>query len=227
MTRQLRRGEAEISVRAPEIPIPAGSRRRRPVRRTYLLSKRAFDIVVALFALPVVASAALLLLILNPIWNRGPVFYSQKRMGRRCKPFRALKFRTMEYAAAISRGPNDPVEMNRITRLGHLMRHSRIDEIPQFINVLVGQMSVIGPRPDYWEHAIHYLEIVPGYRKRHMVRPGITGLAQVDGGYAEGIEATVTKTRFDLRYLEAVGYRTDWYILRRTVAVVLSGWGAR
>lgn len=183
--------------------------------------------MLALFALPVVALATLLLLILNPVWNRGPVFYSQKRMGRRCKPFRALKFRTMDTTAAISRGPNDPLETNRITRLGLFLRRTRIDEIPQFINVLIGQMSVIGPRPDYWEHAIHYLDIVPGYRKRHMVRPGITGLAQVDGGYAEGIEATVTKTRFDLRYLESVGYGTDWYILRRTVAVVLSGWGAR
>ena len=226
MHRQLLLGEAEISVRAPELAVSGGFRRRRPVRRGYLLSKRAFDITLSLFALPAVLLAALLLLILNPVWNRGPVFYSQKRMGRRCKPFRALKFRTMN-AAAISRGPNDPLERDRITRLGHFLRRTRIDEIPQFINVLVGQMSVIGPRPDYWEHAIHYLEIVPGYRKRHMVRPGITGLAQVDGGYAEGIEATVTKTRFDLRYLEGVGYSTDWYILRRTVAVVLSGWGAR
>lgn len=226
MTRQLRPEDAEISVHAPEFLTSAGFRRRRPVRRGYLLGKRTFDVMLALLALPVVVSATLLLLILNPFWNRGPVFYSQKRMGRRCKPFPALKFRTMDAAAAISRGPNDPLERNRITRLGNFLRRTRIDEIPQFINVLLGQMSVIGPRPDYWEHAIHYLEIVPGYRQRHMVRPGITGLAQVDGGYAEGIEATVTKTRFDLRYLESFGYRIDWYILRRTVAVVLSGWGA-
>ncbi len=226
MTRPLRPGDTEISVTAPDFAPSARYRRRRPVARRYLVGKRGFDICVALAALPVVVFASLLLLALNPVWNRGPLFYPQKRMGRRCKPFRALKFRTMD-TAAMSRGPNDPLETNRITPLGRFLRRTRFDELPQFANVLIGEMSVIGPRPDYWDHAIHYIETIPGYRQRHLVRPGITGLAQVDGGYAEGIEATVTKTRYDLRYLESVGYRTDWYIVRRTVAVVLSGWGAR
>ena len=225
MTRPLRPEDADISLSEPE-SLPLARHRRQRVTRDYLLAKRAFDVLFAFLALPIVALACLMLLAVNPLWNRGPLFYTQKRMGRRCRPFSALKFRTMD-TATISRGPNDPLEINRITRLGHFLRRTRIDEIPQFINVLLGQMSVIGPRPDYWDHAIHYVEIVPGYRQRHTVRPGITGLAQVDGGYAEGIEATVTKTRHDLRYLQRIGYRTDWYVLRRTVSVVLSGWGAR
>ena len=227
MTGQLRPEDAEISLTAPDFVHPAGPRRRRRVPRGYFAAKRSFDILMAVLALPVVVLAAVMLLGLNPIWNRGPLFYRQKRMGWRCKPFQALKFRTMRTAASIARGPDDPLETDRITRLGHLLRRTRVDEIPQFINVLLGQMSLIGPRPDYWDHAIHYLETVPGYRQRHSVRPGITGLAQVDGGYAEGIEATVMKTRYDLRYLEALGYRTEWYVLRRTVAVVLTGSGAR
>ena len=193
----------------------------------YLAGKHLLDLAVAIFALPVIAVLSLVLLVLNPIWNRGPLFYAQTRMGKDCRPFRALKFRTMIVATEIARGPNDPLETERITRLGHFLRRTRLDEIPQLLNVLLGQMSLIGPRPDYWDHAIHYLDSVPGYRQRYTVRPGITGLAQVDGGYAEGIEATVRKTRHDLRYLGIIGFRTDWYILRRTVAVVLTGWGAR
>lgn len=193
----------------------------------FRIAKRSFDLMAALSAFPVLAIACLVLLLANPIWNRGPLFYVQTRMGLGCKPFRALKFRTMHAAPSISRGPNDPLETERITKLGRFLRRTRIDEIPQFINILLGQMSLVGPRPDYWDHAIHYVDTVPGYRLRHEMRPGITGLAQVDGGYAEGIEATIQKTRFDLRYLESAGFRTDLYILRRTIRVVITGHGAR
>lgn len=227
MTLQLRPEDTEISIAAPDFSSPAGHRRRQPVSRSYFVGKRVFDVSFAVAALPVVLIACVVLLMLNPVWNRGPLFFSQKRMGRRCKPFFALKFRTMRCTPTIDRGPDDPLETDRITRLGHFLRRTRIDEFPQFFNVLLGHMSVIGPRPDYWDHAIHYVKIVPGYRQRHAIRPGITGLAQVDGGYAEGIEATVTKTRYDLRYLRSVSYRTDWYVLRRTVSVVLTGFGAR
>ena len=191
------------------------------------MAKRSFDVIVAVAALPAVALVCVVLLVLNPVWNRGPLFFTQKRMGRNCRPFKALKFRTMHAATSIIRGPNDPLETDRITPIGRFLRRTRIDEFPQFINVLLGQMSIIGPRPDFWDHAIHYVETVPGYRQRYDIRPGITGLAQVDGGYAEGIEATLAKTRYDLRYIESAGIRTDWYVLRRTISVVLTGTGAR
>jgi len=127
----------------------------------------------------------------------------------------------------ILRGPDDPLEADRITRLGQLLRRSRIDELPQFLNVLAGHMSFIGPRPDYWDHAKHYLDTIPGYRQRHVVRPGITGLAQVDGGYAEGVDATVLKTRHDLRYIRGNGLAMELYVLWRTIYVVFTGFGAR
>lgn len=226
MTGRLRPADSDIAVSPRALP-PAGRWRRRRAAPGFLVAKRSLDLLLALLAMPLVAVASLALVACNPIWNPGPLLYAQKRMGRGCLPFRALKFRTMRVVPSVTRGPDDPLETDRITPLGHFLRRTRIDELPQFLNVLVGQMSVVGPRPDYWDHAIHYMDVIPGYRQRHALRPGITGLAQVDGGYAEGIEATVLKTRHDLRYLEAAGFRTDWYVLRRTVRVVVTGVGAR
>lgn len=193
----------------------------------FAMAKRGFDLAVGLAALPVVGLVALALLVLNPIWNPGPLFFVQRRMGRGCVPFLALKFRSMRHVPAILRGPDDPVETERITPLGRILRRSRVDELPQFLNVLRGQMSLVGPRPDYWDHAVHFLGTVPGYRQRHVVRPGITGLAQVQDGYAEGTDATQRKTRADLSYIRSFGWRMELYVLRRTFVVVWTGHGAR
>ncbi len=193
----------------------------------FRMFKRAFDVLIAVAALPLVVVTALLLLAINPLWNAGPLFFMQTRMGHGCRPFRAVKFRTMHPADQIVRGPDDPLESDRITPLGQFLRRSRMDELPQFFNVLVGHMSLIGPRPDFWDHATHYLDFIPGYRQRHMVRPGITGLAQVDGGYAEGVDATVEKTRHDLRYIRGSGLAMELYVLWRTIYVVFTGFGAR
>ena len=198
-----------------------------PTTASFRIAKRAFDLVVAIAALPLILLTALVLLAINPVWNAGPLFFLQTRMGRDCRPFRAVKFRTMRPANRIMRGPDDPLEADRITPLGQFLRRSRIDELPQFFNILAGHMSLIGPRPDYWDHATHYLDSIPAYRQRHMVRPGITGLAQVDGGYAEGIDATVEKTRHDLRYIHGSGIAMEFYVLWRTIYVVCTGFGAR
>ena len=189
--------------------------------------KRVFDIVAAIAALPVIVIAALVLLLINPIRNSGPLFFLQTRMGRDCRPFRAVKFRTMRTAHEIVLGPDDPLEAYRITPLGQFLRRSRIDDLPKFFNILAGQMSLIGPRPDFWDHAIHYLETIPGHRQRHIIRPGISGLAQVHGGYAEGADATVAKTRLDLHYIRASSLKMELYILWRTIHVVWTGFGAR
>lgn len=204
-----------------------GQRRRKALPKSYLASKRGFDILVALLALPAVVVLAAALFVLNPLWNKGPLIFKQTRMGWRCKPFSAYKFRTMTSVPEIARGPDDPLETDRITRLGMFLRRTRLDEFPQFINVLRGEMSVIGPRPDYWKHATHYSASISGYRRRHVLRPGITGLAQVDAGYAEGVDATVVKTRHDLEYIDRAGFSTDIYILWRTMRVMLTGFGAR
>lgn len=225
MNKRIQRFDFDVAISpTPHANLPEVGQ---PGSRLFLIAKRLFDVLAALAALPVVGIAALVLLVVNPVWNPGRLFFVQTRMGRNCRPFPALKFRTMHPADAILRGPDDPLEAERITPLGQFLRRSRIDELPQFLNVLAGQMSLVGPRPDYWEHAVHYLDTIPGYRQRHVVLPGITGLAQVNGGYAEGVDATMAKTQLDLLYIRSAGVGMEAYVLSRTVLVVCTGFGAR
>ena len=189
-------------------------------RRHFRMVKRCSDIVLCIALLPVMVICALGLLIANPFANRGPLFFVQPRMGRNCEPFNAIKFRSMKPAKVIERRADCPVEADRITRLGHFIRKTRIDELPQIINVLRGEMSLIGPRPDYYDHACHFLENVPGYRERHLVLPGISGLAQTEVGYVQGTDATRRKVQADLHYINHSGFRLEAWIFMRTFAVV-------
>ena len=186
----------------------------------FLVVKRAMDVAVSLLLFPVLCGVAILLLFLNPIANRGPVLFVQIRMGQSCRPFVAYKFRSMTPRPRTNRQPFDPVETCRITRLGHLLRRSRIDELPQIINVLKGEMSLIGPRPDYIHHARHYRRHVPGYRARHRVRPGISGLAQTEVGYAQNSDAIAAKVRADIQYINTLGLTQEARIFCRTVQTV-------
>jgi len=167
------------------------------------------------------------LLVVNPILNPGPLFFTQIRMGKGRRPFRMVKFRTMTQSDEKSRGPEAGLETSRITRLGHFLRKSRIDEIPNFINVLRGEMSIIGPRPDAWSHGKFFTRRIQGYEDRHIVRPGITGLAQVEAGYADGKDATIEKVRWDLRYIRNYGFRQEARIAAKTVYVMATGFGAK
>jgi len=210
--------------------VEAGSLRKqlRPFKRTaFRLFKLTFDKSVALICLPIIAMVALALLVLNPAYNPGPLFFSQTRMGRHGKPFRMIKFRTMLTTSQVTRSHEDGVEETRITRLGRILRKYRIDELPNMINVLRHEMSVIGPRPDAWDHATAFAEKVPGYMARHAVFPGITGLAQVRQGYAEGIDQTVAKARLDRVYIRQQGFGSELQIIMDTIRVILSGFGAR
>ncbi len=188
--------------------------------------KRLVDIVVSLLLLPMVALLALALLVLNRKFNRGPLLFLQRRMGQDMVPFTAIKFRTMQPDKTITRKHSDPVEQHRITTLGRVMRKTRIDELPQILNVLKGEMSLIGPRPDFLEHAREFVEMIPEYRHRHLVRPGISGFAQVTLGYAEGIDATRAKANADLAYIRNASFFLEARIFWLTLVTVFLRRGA-
>ncbi|MBF9048798.1 sugar transferase [Roseobacter sp. HKCCD9010] len=194
-------------------------------RRVFWAFKRFFDIIWSLFLLGPMLLIAAALLLLNPFFNPGPLFFVQIRMGRGCRAFHVLKFRTMVSRTTTKesarRGADDPIDCHRITPLGRCLRKTRIDELPQIINVLKGDMSLIGPRPDYFAHARTYVRQIPGYRERHMIRPGISGLAQVEHGYAEGVAATQRKAELDLQYIRDAGFALDWCIFVKTLRTVL------
>jgi len=191
--------------------------------------KKAFDILAALFGCVAALILGCLLLILNPVFNPGPLFFRQERMGRHGRKFMLWKFRTMQPCAEgrTVRQVNAPLEEYRIRTLGVFLRRSRLDELPNFFNVLRGEMSVIGPRPDAWDHAVHYSATIDQYSYRFQVLPGITGLAQVVGGYADGQNATRRKARFDKFYVQNLSVSLEWMIIWRTLRVLITGSGAR
>lgn len=196
-------------------------------RPLFSLAKRAFDLIVCtVFLLPLALLCGAALLLLNPFWNKGSMLYSQTRMGRNCAPFKAYKFRSMRPAEKIERSADCPLETDRITPLGSFLRKSRVDELPQIINVFKGEMSLIGPRPDYIAHAHQFLREIPGYQARHAVRPGISGWAQVELGYIEGTEATRKKVEADLHYITNASLTLEARIVWRTLAVMVSRGGA-
>lgn len=185
-------------------------------------SKRCFDFVASLFLLPLLAIFAIALLVVNPFANRGSLFFVQIRMGRDCRAFKAYKFRTMHGVKMVRRGPNDPIESSEITKFGKFLRETRIDELPQILNVLQGKMSLIGPRPDFFTHARAFVRAIPEYRDRHRIRPGISGLAQVELGYAEGFAETRTKAQADLYYIKNAGFLLELRLVGKTVTTILT-----
>ncbi|WP_026352637.1 sugar transferase [Yoonia vestfoldensis] len=190
------------------------------------VSKRIFDRAVALALLVVLVLVGAVLVVLNPFLNAGPLMYRQDRMGYQCHRFAALKFRTMRAATGAARGAFDALEADRITVLGRFLRKSRLDELPQIINVLRGEMSLIGPRPDSYDHACVYLREIAGYAERHSVRPGVSGLAQTEVGYVDGIDGIRRKVAADLHYIANASFRLDLWIAWRTIVVVLTRKGA-
>jgi lipopolysaccharide/colanic/teichoic acid biosynthesis glycosyltransferase len=193
--------------------------------RLFWINKRIFDISLCLLLIPLFFIIAVIILFLNLFFNPGKLFFIQKRMGKNCEFFFLIKFRSMTYIEEITRKHDDPIETNRITPLGGFLRKTRIDELPQILNVLKGDMSLIGPRPDYYEHALEYLKNVEGYRDRHNIRPGITGLSQIRLGYVESLEATSKKALVDNFYIKNIGYVLEVKILFSTIMIIICGLG--
>lgn len=188
--------------------------------------KRLLDIIVSFVILLISLPITLITAIAIKLDSEGPVFFKQERMGQNGQIFNMIKFRSMRNDAEKLTGPvwsqkNDP----RVTRVGRIIRKLRIDEIPQFINVLKGDMSVVGPRPERPYFVEKLSKEIPYYKRRLKVRPGITGWAQVKHKYDESIEDVKIKLRYDLFYIENMSIRMDLKILFRTIFVVLFGKG--
>ena len=193
--------------------------------KMFWINKRLFDIFVCLLLIPLLFIFSIILLFLNYFFNPGSLFFIQDRMGKHCSIFTAIKFRTMIPVKEITRKYSDPIEIDRITPFGKILRQCHIDELPQILNVLKGEMSLIGPRPDSIPHALAFLKNVKGYRERHIIRPGITGLSQIRLGYTEGLEATKTKVSIDNHYIQNVGYIIELKIITNTILVIIRGLG--
>ena len=193
--------------------------------KLFWINKRIFDIFLSLLLLPLLIIIGIILSILNRFFSSGELFFIQERMGKNCEVFFVIKFRTMTHAKVITRKCDEPIETNRITPLGRVLRKMRIDELPQILNVLKGDMSLIGPRPDYYIHALEYLKNVEGYRERHTIRPGITGLSQIKLGYVDTLEATLKKTSLDNYYIQNVGYIIELKIIVNTILIIIRGLG--
>ena len=185
--------------------------------------KRVGDAVLALALLVATLPLALLTALLIRLSADGPVFYTQVRLGRHERPFRIVKFRSMrvdaEAAEPLWASGNDP----RATRLGRFLRRTRIDELPQLVNILLGHMSFVGPRPERPEFAATLEQAIPFYAWRHMVRPGLTGWAQINYPYGSSIEDARRKLEFDLYYIRHFSLLTDVVIVLRTVTAAMHG----
>ncbi len=192
------------------------------------LLKRALDIFCALLGgvlfLPFLPIVALAIRLDSP----GTILFRQERVGEREKPFHLFKFRTMRQdaekgAGAVWAQKDDP----RVTKLGRFLRKSRIDEIPQLYNVLIGDMSLVGPRPERPEFVEQLKKVIPYYSERHFVKPGVTGWAQVRYPYGASVEDAVEKLRYDLYYIKNLSVAFDIMIIFETVKVVLFQRGGR
>jgi exopolysaccharide biosynthesis polyprenyl glycosylphosphotransferase len=178
------------------------------------IAKRSMDIVGAAVGLVLVSPLMMLMAVLIKLDSRGPVFYPQERMGLDARPFRILKFRSMRQDAEY-RGPGWTVEDDpRVTRLGRLIRRINMDELPQLVNVLVGEMSLVGPRPERPVYVSQFRRSIPRYMDRHREKAGMTGWAQVNG--LRGDTSIVERTKYDLWYIENWSLLLDVKILIRT-----------
>ncbi len=199
----------------------------------YVRVKRVVEIILCMAVIPILILPFFMIAIAIKLDSQGPVFYVQERMGYRGRTFKMIKFRTMrprDVAENDLLAREDAVTQTddvRITRVGSFLRRSRLDELPQIINVLIGDMSVIGPRPEAMALSKWYEDKIPFYKYRHIVRPGITGWAQVNQGHVADLDAIAEKLNFDFYYIKNFSYWLDLLIVLRTIPTMLSGYGAK
>jgi exopolysaccharide biosynthesis polyprenyl glycosylphosphotransferase len=187
----------------------------------YLLAVRFFEIIISLLGIALGILILPLILIGNLLGNRGNLFYSQERVGKNGKVFKIIKYRTMvknaEKNGAVFAKTND----SRINPFGKFLRKSRLDEFPQFVNILKGDMAVIGPRPERPVFVKEIADVMPFYETRHVVKPGLTGWAQVNYSYGATIDDSLIKLQYDLYYIKHRSLFLDFNIIFKTLSTVL------
>jgi exopolysaccharide biosynthesis polyprenyl glycosylphosphotransferase len=198
------------------------------ISRFLVIYKRLASIVVSiiglLLSLPLLPFIALAIKLTSP----GPLFYKQKRVGQDGTVFHCYKFRTMRADAEADTGATWALDDDpRITRVGGFLRAARLDEIPQLWNVLMGDMSLVGPRPERPEFVDELAKEIPLYHLRHAIRPGITGWAQVRYRYGSSVEDAKEKLRYDLFYIKNISPGLDLLIFLETIKIILLGRGAK
>lgn len=189
------------------------------VRRKYRQAKPGFDKALSVMLLAAFSPVLALCALVIKLTSRGPVVYTQERVGENGGIFRIIKLRTMRVDAEAATGPvwstggSDP----RVTPVGRILRMTHLDEIPQLINVIRGEMSLVGPRPERPQFVKELTERVPGYELRLLVKPGITGLAQVRAGYDQSLRDVRKKVKLDTLYIRKMCWWVDFIILARTM----------
>jgi lipopolysaccharide/colanic/teichoic acid biosynthesis glycosyltransferase len=193
--------------------------------RQYLVVRRGIELAFTVLFLPLILPVLAIVALLVRLDSQGPVFFLQTRIGRRGRPFRMIKFRTMYDGAG---GPSfTNASDSRITRIGRYLRPCRLDELPQVFNILRGEMSWVGPRPEAASLEKGYVRDIEYFALRSIVRPGVTGWAQINQGYAHEADAMRAKLEYDLYFLKHCSLWLDMVIVLRTFAVVFRGTGAR
>jgi exopolysaccharide biosynthesis polyprenyl glycosylphosphotransferase len=195
---------------------------RGPAERLYWMAKRLADILLSAVGLVLLALLTPWVALVNAIFCRGPLFYRQVRVGRSGRNFTVLKFRTMRPDAEQNTGAVWAQAGDaRVTPVGRWLRKTRLDEVPQLLNVLRGEMSLIGPRPERPEFVDDLAQQIPFYRARHAAKPGLTGWAQVRYGYGNSVDDARTKLEYDLYYVRHASFYLDALIVLKTIGVVL------
>lgn len=188
----------------------------------YRFFKRTFDILLLIISIPIIFPICIIIAILIKLDSDGPALFKQKRVGQGEKIFEVIKFRTM-YKDSEKDGPKFALKDDpRITRIGRILRRLHLDELPQFWNVLKGEMSFVGPRPEQVDFVEEFKKKIPYYSLRHLAKPGITGWAQVHYGYAAGLEETYQKLEYDLYYVKNMSIWLDILIMIKTIKLLVS-----